>query len=236
MKAVILAGGKGTRLYPYTTVFPKPLVPLDNKPIVEIIIRQLAYRGFKEIILSVGYLAELIQAYFKSSNNLPKGVTIKYIKEKHPMGTAGSLAMIPNLGKTFLVMNGDILTTLDYSKLVKFHEEKEAILTIAMHRRDVKIDLGLMEVDRDSRLKKFFEKPTMKYLVSMGIYVYDAKIFKYLKKGERFDFPELVLKLFSKDEKVVGYESSDYWLDLGSHDDYAKAVEEFKSRRKEFLI
>lgn len=236
MKAVILAGGKGTRLYPYTTVFPKPLVPLDDIPILEIIIRQLAHYGFKEIVLSVGYLSELIQAYFLNSKHIPAGVILKYVKEDKPLGTSGSVAKIRNLKNDFLVMNGDILTTIDYRKLFDFHKKKKSTLTVAMHRRQVKIDLGLIETDKNSRITSFTEKPTMKYLVSMGIYVYSPKVLGYIKHNERIDFPEIVWRLLDRKERVYGWESDDYWLDLGSHEDYAQALKEFQSRKKEFLL
>lgn len=236
MRAVILAGGKGTRLYPYTTIFPKPLVPLDDTPILEIIIRQLAHYGFKDIVLSVGYLSELIQAYFLNSKNIPSGVRLKYVKENKPLGTSGSVAKIRNLKNDFLVMNGDILTTMDYRKLFEFHKKKKATLTIAMHRRQVKIDLGLIDIDKNAKITSFTEKPTMKYLVSMGIYVYSPEVLKYIKPDEHIDFPDLVWRLLAQKERVYGWESGDYWLDLGSHDDYARALEEFHSRKKDFLF
>src|SRR5512135_3478808 len=132
MKTVILAGGKGTRLAPYTTIFPKPLVPIGDRPILEIIIRQLVRQGFGDILLSVGHLGELIEAYFQNGHRNISGLKLAYYRESQPLGTAGSLAVIPGLTDTFLVMNGDILTTLDYRRLVEFHRSREAVLTIAM--------------------------------------------------------------------------------------------------------
>ena len=235
MKAVILAGGKGTRLAPYTTVFPKPLIPLGHKPILEIIVRQLAHYGFKDITLSVGYLAELIRAYFESANSNPSGVQLRYITEQEPTGTAGSLASVPGLDDTFLVMNGDVLTSINYQNLMEYHHEKGGILTIAMHRREINVDFGVVKMDSDSIITGYEEKPRFNYDVSMGIYVYNKKVLDYIEPDTYLDFPTLVLRLLENNEKVVGYPSSDYWLDIGRHDDYEQAQEEFESMRDLFL-
>ncbi len=237
MKTVILAGGKGTRLAPYTTVFPKPLVPLGQKPILDIIIQQLSYYGFHEIILSVGYLAELIQAYVQNGNGRRfPNVKIEYIKEQEPTGTAGSLGFLPpETNETFLVMNGDVLTSMDYSKLVDYHKEQGGILTIGMYRKTVKIDLGVMEVDEHNRLQNYLEKPENVYMVSMGVYVYEPTVLRYIERGKYLDFPELVLRLLENEEKVVSYPCDDYWLDIGRHEDYARAQEEFERLKEKFL-
>lgn len=235
MKAIVLAGGKGTRLAPYTTVFPKPLVPLGHRPILDIIIRQLAYYGFRDIALTVGYLAELIQAYFQNTRSRLPDVNLTYISEHEPTGTAGSLSSIPGLNETFLVMNGDILTSLDYSKLVAYHQEKSGILTIGMHRKRVKIDLGVMETDREGILTGYVEKPEKVYLVSMGIYVYEPTVLKYIEPNRYLDFPDLVLRLLENGEKVVGYPCDEYWLDIGHQEDYVRAQEEFERMKDRFL-
>src|SRR5512136_1705598 len=167
MKAVILAGGKGTRLAPYTTIFPKPLVPIGERPILEIIIRQLVRHGIGDIVLSVGHLGELIEAYFQNGHRNIPGLTLEYFREKQPLGTAGSLAMIPGLDETFLAMNGDILTTLNYRALIKHHREQGAALTIAMHQKDVKIDLGVLETNASGVLTSYVEKPLYSFAVSM---------------------------------------------------------------------
>lgn len=235
MKAIILAGGKGTRLEPYTTVFPKPLVPIGEKPILDIIIRQLAYYGFRDIVLTVGYLSELIRAYFKDGlRDLPR-VKLTYVQEHRPTGTAGSIRSIHGLKETFLVMNGDLLTTLNYRKLIQYHRKRRAILTIAMHTKRVKIDLGVMEIDRDSTLKSYIEKPEKTYNVSMGIYVYEPEVLSYIEPNAYLDFPHLVQKLLASGEKVAAYPSDDFWLDIGNHDDYARAQLEFDRLKKLFL-
>lgn len=235
MKTVILAGGKGTRLEPYTTVIPKPLVPIGDRPILDTIIRQLAYYGFKDIILTVGYLAELIRAYFENGVNDFADVKISYVKEHDPTGTAGSLRLIPGLDDTFLVMNGDLLTTLDYNKLVSYHRQKGGVLTIAMHKKRMKIELGVMEADPDNRLISYTEKPEKAYNVSMGIYVYEPKVLEYIERDVYLDFPHLVQRLLEAGEKVVVYANDDFWLDIGNHDDFLRAQSEFERLRDKIL-
>lgn len=235
MKAVILAGGKGTRLAPYTTIFPKPMLPIGDKPILEIIIKQLAYYGFKDIVLSVGYLAELIQAYFQNNHKFSEEVRLSYVREEQPLGTAGSLSLIPNLTEPFLVMNGDVLTTLDYRKLIEFHKKNKGIVTIAMHKREVKIDFGVISTNGRDELIGYDEKPALNYLVSMGVYVFEPKVLKYIEPNKKLDFPDLIKILLAAGEKVQGYSNDDYWLDIGRHDDYAEAVKNFERMEKLFL-
>jgi len=235
MKAVVLAGGKGTRLEPYTTVFPKPLVPIGHRPILDIIIRQLAYYGFRDIVLNVGYLSELIRAYFQNGINDLENVNLSYHKEPKPTGTAGSLCSIPDLTETFLVMNGDILTTLNYTKLIAYHQEKGGILTIGMHEKLQKIDLGVIETDSNNFLSSYNEKPEKEYKVSMGIYVYEPAVLKYIEPDTYLDFPHLVQRLLDNGEKVVGYPCSDFWLDIGNHEDYEMAQKEFEHMKGQLL-
>lgn len=226
MKVVILAGGKGKRLKPYTVVFPKPLVPIGDKPILEILIKQLSKFGFKDIIFATGHLAELIQAFFNDGSKF--GVNITYSKEEVPLGTVGPLASLQEeLNETFLLLNGDVLTDLDINELVKFHKKSGAIATIALHERTVNIDYGVIETDENQKLINYHEKPSIKYHVSMGIYVLEPKVIKYIPKGKYFDLPELILKLIDTKELVKGYEYDGYWLDIGRPDDYEKAQREY---------
>jgi NDP-mannose synthase len=237
MKAIVLAGGKGTRLAPYTTVFPKPLVPIGDRPILEIIVRQLVAQGFGEIVLSVGHLGELIEAYFQNGHrNIPGLVRMTYQREGAPLGTAGPLAMIPGLDETFLVMNGDVLTTLDYAELVRHHRSSGAALTVAMHRKEVKIDLGVIETDDGGDVRAYHEKPSHCFDVSMGVYVYEPRALRHVDRGEYLDFPDLVLRLMERGERVAGYRSSHFWLDIGRREDYELAQREFESRRDEFRL
>lgn len=232
MRAVILAGGKGTRLAPYTTVLPKPLMPIGDMPILEIVLRQLAHHGFNEVTLAVGHLAELLMAY--CGNGEKFGVKIDYSREEEPLGTAGPISLIPNLNETFLVMNGDLLSTLDYSAMWKYHRERGAIATLASYRREVKIDLGVIE-SKEGWVKDYIEKPTYQYSVSTGVYLFEPAILKYIEYGKRLDLPELVLRLLKGNQTVAAYNFDGYWLDIGRHDDYEKAVDEFTRQRDRFI-
>jgi len=235
MKAVILAGGKGTRLAPYTTILPKPLVPVGELPILEIIIRQLIHHGFKEVTLMVGYLSELIKAYFMQRPAILNKIKIHYINEETPTGTAGSLGYLSNMNETFLVMNGDVLTTLDYSDIIAFHKKNSNLLTIAMHNKKVKIDLGVLELNPQNNIIGYSEKPEFNYQVSMGIYIYEPQILTQIKKGEYLDFPTLAMNLVNQNQKVMGYENSAKWLDIGRIEDFQLASEEFEKNRDLFL-
>ena len=235
MKAIILAGGRGTRLAPFTTILPKPLMPIGEYPIIEILVRQLIAQGITDLTFTVGYLSELIRAYFHHRTSLTKQIKLSYVDEETPTGTAGSIALVPGLTETFLVMNGDVLTTLNYQKLIHHHREQNATLTIAVQKKQVKIDLGVIMPHEDGSIADYKEKPELDYLVSMGIYVYEPKALNYIEKGAYLDFPDLVLKLIHAGERVVGYYSNDVWLDIGRHEDYEQAVKIFESQRESFL-
>lgn len=234
MKAVILAGGRGTRLDPYTTVLPKPLVPIGDYPIIEILIHRLLAHGISDITLTVGYLAELIRAYFQQRPSLTEKLKLTYVMEERPTGTAGSLRMVPDLNETFLVMNGDLLTTLSFQKLIEHHRQQEALLTIAVHKKQVNIDLGVLVTDEKGYVKEYREKPQLDYLVSMGIYAYEPRVLDYIEPNSYLDFPDLVLKLLSHGERVVSYHSDDLWIDIGRPEEYQKAVKEFEAHRADF--
>jgi len=237
MRAVILAGGRGTRLAPYTTVFPKPLVPIGEYPILEIILRQLVAQGVERVTLTVGYLSELIRAYLGQRQDLLAHLRIDYVSEQRPTGTAGSLASIdrPADGETFLVMNGDVLTTLELGDMLAYHRASGAVLTIATAHRPVKIDLGVLVADAEGRVTDYREKPTLSYDVSMGMYLYEPRVLDWIEPGAYLDFPDLVLRLVAAGEKVCAYRSGALWLDIGRHDDYARAVELFESHPEQFL-
>jgi NDP-sugar pyrophosphorylase family protein len=231
MRAVILAGGKGTRLLPYTTVIPKPLMPVGDRPILELIIRQLKHYGFSRVTMAVGHLAELIEAYFGNGNKY--GIKIDYSREDEPLGTIGSLSLIDTLDTTFLVMNGDVLTNLDYLKLVDFHKKNHAAATIATYNKEVKVDLGILEMDEGFELKQYIEKPTLKYDVSMGIYMFEPEILSFIEPNEYLDFPDLVQTLMKANRKVIAFPFDGYWLDIGRHEDYVRAQEEFETLKEE---
>lgn len=233
LRAVILAGGKGTRLYPYTITFPKPLMPVGDTPILEVVLRQLRYYGVDEAIMAVGHLAELLMAYFGDGEKF--GLRISYSRETEPLGTAGPLALIGGLDSTFFVMNGDVLTTLNYAEMLAFHRQRGAVATIASHQRDARIDLGVIESDAGGWITDYIEKPTFHYQVSMGIYLFEPSVLRFIEKGQRLDFPDLVLKLVAAGEKVQVYPFEGPWLDIGRPDDYEAATAEFAQLRRDFL-
>lgn len=224
-RVVILAGGKGTRLRPFTASFPKPLVPLGDKPILEVVLRQLAKHGFWHVTLTVGHLSGLIRAFVSQHEELQARMAIDYVEETTPTGTAGSLARVEGLDETFLVMNGDVLTNLDYADLVRSHKESGAALTIAGHRKQERIELGVLEADPDGRLTGYIEKPTQTYEVSMGVYVYEPRVLDLIEPDEYLDFPDLVRALVEAGEHVQVYRNDAFWLDIGRPDDYARAQE-----------
>lgn len=233
MKAVVLAGGKGTRLAPFTKILPKPLMPIGEMPILEVLIHQLKYAGVNEVILTVGHLAQLLQAFFNDGSQF--GVSIEYSFEDSPLGTAGPLSLIEGLDNTFMVLNGDVLTTLDFKKLVAYHKKEKAAATISMNVRKVNIDLGVIECNSDNSLHTYIEKPSYEYHVSMGVYVFEPSVLKYIPKGEYLDFPNLVQILLDNNERVVGYPFDGYWQDLGRRDDYEQASDDFEKMRHLFL-
>lgn len=233
MKAVILAGGKGTRLAPYTNVLPKPLMPIGDMPILEVILRQLKNAGVHKVVLAVGHLSGLLRAFFQDGHQW--GLEIEYSYEPRPLGTAGPIALVENLNDTFLVTNGDVLTTMQFSDLIKFHKEQKALATIAVHHRKVKIDLGVIQWNGSTRITGYIEKPEYDYNVSMGVYVFEPQVISYIPHGEYLDFPELVKKLIGAGEKVVGYKYHGYWQDLGRPDDHENAMHDFEKMRSEFL-
>ncbi len=233
MRAVILSGGKGTRLAPYTTVLPKPLLPISDIPVLEIVIRQLRYFGFKRITLSVGHQASLIEAFFGNGERFD--IKIDYSREDIPLGTAGPLSMVDKLDSTFLVMNGDILTDLNYNEMVTFHEKSGAFATLGLYQKRVLIDLGVIESDKSDEIRNYIEKPKMEYKVSMGIYVFHPGVKDYIPSGVRIDMPDLIKDLIDDKKKIMGYHFDGYWLDIGRYDDYQSAIELFEREKDRFL-
>ena len=235
ISTVILAGGKGVRLQPFTINFPKPLVPLGNTPIIEVLIRRLIDYGLTDITLALGHLAGLIKAYFLNNRELSSLITLRFVEEQEPTGTAGSLASIQGISNTFLVMNGDLLTDLNFDELVSFHREQNAALTIAVHRRRVKLDFGVLKIGDDHRVVDYDEKPEYQHDVSMGIYVYEPSVLKFIPKGKYLDFPELVLRLLDAGEKVCGWPYEGLWLDIGRPSDYARAQKLYSGTQPAFF-
>jgi NDP-mannose synthase len=222
-QAVILAGGRGRRLAPYTSVLPKPLMPVGDRAILEIVVQQLASYGFTDITFCVGYLSHLIRAIFDSRSD--RSVNIRYVEEESPLGTAAPVRLIEGLDETFILMNGDVLTTLDYRELLRRHRESGNVLTVATMKRTVKIDYGVVHVDDSlGRVEAWVEKPEIVSLVSMGIYAVEPSVIEFIPEDGYFDFPDLVQALLRAGQPVGGYLYDGVWFDIGRRDDYEQAV------------
>lgn len=232
-QAIILAGGKGRRLEPYTTCVPKPLMPIGNQPILEIVVKQLSRAGFKHIIMAVGHLSELIQAYFADGRKF--GVKIEYSLEDKPLGTVGPLRLIKNLDKDFIVLNGDLITDIDFSVFFNRHLKSKNICTIGVYNKLYKIDLGIIEFDRAKKIRDYIEKPSVEYPVSMGIYGFNRKILSFVPNKRSCDFPSLVKLLIRERQKIGAYLHKGYWCDIGNHEDYRRVNQELKNIRRRLL-
>lgn len=234
MHAVILAGGKGVRLRPYTTALPKPLVPIgDQHAILEIVLRQLASSGFTSCTIAVGHLGGIIRAYVGDGSQW--GMAVDYSTEESPLGTMGPLlTMRDRLPESFLVMNGDVLTDLDFGDVLRQHRGSGAPLTIATYARKVRIDFGVLTTD-DRKVVAFTEKPSMDYRVSMGVYGLSRSTLEDYTPGLPLGFDELVLDLLRSGDEPHAYEFDGYWLDIGRPDDYDRANAEFTSRKSLLL-
>ncbi len=229
-RAVILAGGKGSRLGPYTTVIPKPLLPVGDRAILDVVVTQLRNLGFTDLTLAVGYLAHLVRAVMGDGSQF--GVNIDYCEEDEPLGTVGPLALIDGLDDSFLVMNGDVLTTLDYGELVEHHRAAGNVLTIASHNRVVRTEYGVLHLGEEGEEVRpiigFEEKPELPFVVSMGVYVMEPRALDYIEADAHLDLPDLVVRLLDAGEPVGSYLFEGYWLDIGRHDDYEQALTDYE--------
>lgn len=235
-RAVVLAGGEGVRLRPYTAVIPKPLMPVKDRPVLDIVLRQLCRAGIEHVTIATGYLAELIEAFCGDGSTY--GMRIDYFREREPLGTVGALRLIEGLDDSFLVMNGDILTDMSYEALMADHVQSGAAATIATTSRTIEVSLGVMhfqDVRDDGRVTDYTEKPTLYYEASMGIYTFHPRVLEHIEPGVRLDFPDLILRLIKAGEEVRAFRPDAYWLDLGRHDDYERAMQEFESVRHRLL-
>jgi NDP-sugar pyrophosphorylase family protein len=232
-RAVVLAGGRGTRLEPFTSVLPKPLMPIGGRAILEVVVDQLAACGVRQITFCVGYLSHLIRAIFADGE--ANGVQIDYVQESEPLGTAGPLKFIEDLDRRFIVMNGDVLTTLDYTDFVKHHVESGNLLTVAAHQRTIKIDYGVLRNSEteENRVAAYEEKPEFPMQVSMGIYVMEPEVVEWIPAGH-FDFPDLVQALLAAGQPVGTYEYDGLWFDIGRQQDYELAVAAWEHEDEHF--
>jgi NDP-mannose synthase len=236
VKAVILAGGRGTRLAPYTSILPKPLMPIGDRSILEHVLEQLFAAGIRDVTLCVGHLSHLIRAVLDGGSS-PTRPALHYVQEHEPLGTVGPLRLVDGLTDTFLVMNGDVLTRLDFSDLVAYHRTSGSVLTIAAHRRVVKVDYGVLGISAkpgSDIVEAFHEKPEIPLSVSAGIYIMEPEILESVPSTGYFDFPDLVNALLESQRPISAYEYGGFWLDLGRPEDYQCAVE-FWERGREML-
>lgn len=228
-RAIILAGGKGTRLKPYTISLPKPLVPVGEMPIIEIIIRQLANAGFDHITITVNHMADIIRAFCGDGSKW--NVKIDYSLENKPLSTMGPLKLINDLPENFLIINGDVLTDLDLEKFYDEHVSEKNIFTISAFAREQKVDYGVLETGKDNKLIGFLEKPTNYYNVSMGVYMASKKILEYIPEDQFYGFDHLMLDLIKMNNPAMVKLFSGYWLDIGRPDDYERACNDFEEKK-----
>lgn len=227
MKAVILAGGKGRRLRPFSVVFPKPLAPLGDVPVIEHLLRFLVRHGVDEVVLCVDYLAELLKAFLDVRSDLQRRIRVRYARDEKPGGTAGPLAAIDGLDSTFVVANGDLITDLDLGAMLDHHRKVGAKLTIATYPRRTQLPYGVIRADGDGLVRGYQEKPTLENEVSMGIYLFEPAVLRYVHRGEYLDFPDLVLRLIEAGERVARFRWEGYWMDIGNPEDYAQAQDDY---------
>jgi NDP-sugar pyrophosphorylase family protein len=235
VQAVVLAGGKGERLYPYSATLPKPLMPLGDMPVLEVLLRHLRRHGVTDIILAVGHLGHLVQAYFGDGRRI--GLRLSYSFEQIPLGTAGPIrAILSHLDEDFIVANGDLLTTMDLSALVAAHAACGADATIGVFEKEWRIDFGLIDVDSEMRFLDYREKPAQRHLVSMGIYVLRREAVRAeISAVDRLDMPDLMLRLRDAGRLVMCHRADCFWLDVGRPEDVAAAQQMFAADPSRFL-
>jgi NDP-mannose synthase len=224
MRAAVLAGGLGTRLRPYTTILPKPLVPIGDRPILELIFGWLARNEVSRVDVCIGHLGELIQTYFSEARAIPAGLDVRWQREEELRGTAGALRSIPDVEETLLVVNGDILTDLELDPMLDFHRSQKAALTIASREARVATELGVIE-HREGIVADYREKPVLRYSASMGVYMYEPRALLALPQGP-CQFPELVLELLARGERVAAFQTDSQWHHVGTLEQHADALRE----------
>lgn len=233
MLAIILAGGKGTRLQPFTFSIPKPLLPIGNMPILEIILRQLSKNGYTRVALTLNHMADYFHAIIGDGSRF--GVNIEYYYENEPLGTAGSVRLIKNLPQEFIVMNGDVFSNMNFEKFLLKHKSGKQGITIASKKRVVNIDYGVLECDQKNNLEQYNEKPNIDYLVSMGIYALNNELQELIPENKKFDMPDLVKECIKENIPVHCYKNDCYWQDIGRFSDYEQACKDFESNQELFI-
>ncbi|NLK91878.1 MAG: NTP transferase domain-containing protein [Bacteroidales bacterium] len=226
-RAILLAGGKGTRLKPYTLTMPKPLVPVGDYPIIEIIIRQLAKNGFTHITLTVNHMADMIKEFCGDGSKW--GILIDYSLETKPLSTMGPLKLIQDLPENFLVMNGDVLTNIDYGQFFDKHVQEGNVFTVSAYERDHKVDYGVLETNETNQLVAFKEKPILHYKVSMGVYMLNKACLDVIPDDTFYGFDHLMLDLIKNNNPATVKVFDGYWLDIGRPDDYEQAINDYQA-------
>ena len=222
MKAVILAGGLGTRIKPFTQVIPKPLLPIGEKAVLEIQIEQLARHGFTKVCLATNYKSEYIENFFGDGSKY--GIEFKISKEDQPLGTAGPISLLRDeLTDPFLVMNGDILTQVDFRAMLDFHHEHAADMTIAVRQYDIDVPYGVIETE-GVRVVRIVEKPTIQIFINSGMYLINPDVHQFISPSQRLDMPELISRLIQEGYMVICFPVREYWLDIGKLEDYRQAM------------
>ena len=232
-RAVILAGGLGRRLAPYTFVIPKPIVPIGTTPIIEIVLRQLARHGVEHVTIALGHMSEIVRAV--AGDGAKIGLRLDYSEEPQPLGTMGPLHLVPDLGENFFVLNADLLTDLDFGELATFHLSHGDPATVATYVKTTRLELGVLETDAQGRVVAFREKPVLRHKVSMGIYAFHRSILQHIPQGQPFGFDGLMAALLASDRPIRSFLFEGQWLDIGIPADYQAAQEEFEQNRERYL-
>jgi len=228
LQAVIMAGGQGTRLRPLTEDLPKPMLPVNGRPLMERIIGQLQQAGIRRVNVTTHYKPEKIIEYFGDGHTF--GVELNYVNEEQPLGTGGALGLMPPPNELVLVINGDILTQVDFGAMLAFHQENHAMMTIAVRRYEVQVPYGVIECE-GSRVQRLSEKPHLGFLVNAGIYLLEPAVFGFMPQGQHFNMTDLIQWLLDADRVVASFPIHEYWLDIGQHADYAQAQSDSESGR-----
>lgn len=230
LQAVIMAGGPGTRLHPLTEETPKPMLPIGERPLMEIIIEQLRDAGIKRVNVTTHHKPEKISEHFGDGREF--GVELTYVNEDRPLGTAGGLGLLEPPQETLLVINGDILTQMDLRAMLSYHREHRADLTVAVRQYDVQIPFGVVECE-GTTVRRLSEKPNLNFFVNAGIYLLEQVVHRYIPPGERFDMTDVIQRLLEEGRPVVAFPIREYWLDIGQPRDYETAqkhTQNWKSR------
>ena len=220
-RAVILAGGRGSRLYPFTASLPKPLLPVGERPVIDLIVRRLVGFGANRITVAVNYLADLVESFLGDGSRF--GVPIDYVREATPLGTAGPVGLVEPWTGPLVVTNGDVLADIDIRRLLKCHRENNAAITVTTMVQSLRIDSGVITIDASSRITGIVEKPTVEHRISLGVYVLSDDVGAIIVPNERLEMPDLVMKLVGTGKPAVAYNHDGFWLDIGRPDDFAKA-------------